>query len=67
MNRRLLVCISCQTAIFLNSSANTSPRWTGEIGDPVDKRIEIDEQDDEKDFKTRHIGHALMVVELEHD
>lgn len=67
MGRKILVCINCEVAIFLNSSANTAPRWTGKIGDPAEKRIENRGQDDERDFKIIHRGHKSIVAELAYD
>lgn len=67
MSRKLLVCTNCEVAIFLNSSANTAPRWTGKIGDPAEKRIERRGQDDERDFKIEHSRHKPIVVELMYD
>ena len=64
MNRGLLVCMDCKKAIFIDSVANESPRWTGEIGDPPSKRRRINGQDDLAVFKKKHIRHEMTVVEL---
>ncbi len=64
MNRELLVCTSCKRAIFLDSVANEAPRWTGEIGDPANKRIRIDGQNDLIVFKKKHLKHEMIEVEL---
>jgi len=67
MGRKILVCINCKAAIFLDSVANTVPRWTGRTGDPVERRIEKHGQDDERDFKIEHRGHKSIVAELAYD
>ena len=64
MNRQLLVCTTCKSAIFVESTANSAPRWTGEIGDPPHQRMKIDDQDDLKVFKKKHLRHEIIQVEL---
>jgi len=64
MNRELLVCCSCKSAIFVDSVANKAPRWTGEFGDPPNKRKRIDGQDDLRVFKREHLRHEMIEVEL---
>ena len=64
MNKDLLVCRNCKSAIFVHSVANKAPRWTGEIGDPPDKRKCVNGQDDLKVFKREHLSHELIAVEL---
>ena len=64
MNRELLVCASCKTAIVVDSAANKAPRWTGEVGDPPDKRKRINGQDDLNVFKRKHLSHEMIKVEL---
>jgi hypothetical protein len=64
MNRELLICANCKSAIFVDSAANKAPRWTGETGDPPNKRIEIDSQDDLRVFKRKHLKHEIIEVEL---
>ena len=64
MNRELLVCTICKTAIFIDSVANKAPRWTGEAGDPPSERKMIDGQDDLRDFKREHSRHEVIEVEL---
>ena len=64
MNRELLVCTICKTAIFVESVANKAPRWTGEAGDPASKRKMIDGQDDLRVFKREHSRHEMIEVEL---
>ena len=67
MNRELLVCTDCRSAIFVVSEANEAPKWTGETGDPPNKRIEIDGQDDLRVFKREHLRHEMIEVELTRD
>ena len=67
MNRELLVCTSCKSGIFVDSAANKAPRWTGEAGDPPNKRIRIDGQDDLGVFKRRHLRHETIEVEFTQD
>jgi len=67
MNRELLVCTSCKSAIFVNSEANRAPRWTRKAGDPPDKRERIDGQDDLRVFKRTHLTHEMIEVELAQD
>ena len=64
MNRELLVCTICKSAIFIDSVANKAPRWTGDIGDPPSKRKMIDGQDDLSAFKRKHSRHEMIEVEL---
>jgi len=64
MKRELLVCTSCRSAIFVVSAANKAPRWTGETGDPPNKRKEIDGQDDLGAFKKKHFMHEMIEAEL---
>ena len=64
MNRELLVCTNCKSAIFVVSVANKAPRWTGEVGDSPNKRKSIDGQDDLIVFKRRHWKHEMIEVEL---
>ena len=64
MNRELLVCMSCKSAIFVDSVANKAPRWTGEVGDPPDTRKSINGQDDLDVFKRIHLRHEMIEVEL---
>ena len=64
MNRELLVCVICKTAIFVESVANTAPRWTGAVGDPPSKRKRIDGQYDLRVFKREHSRHEMIEVEL---
>ncbi len=64
MNRELLVCTNCKSAIFVDSLANTSPRWTGDPGDPPDTRIEMNGQDDLGIFKRKHLRNEIIEVEL---
>jgi len=64
MKRALLVCTRCKSAIFVDSMANNAPKWTGEVGDPPDKRKCINGQDDLNVFKQEHLGHGLIEVEL---
>ena len=64
MNRELLVCTICKSAIFVDSVANKAPRWTGEVGDPPSKRKEIGGQDDLRVFKRKHLTHEMIEVEL---
>jgi|OpeIllAssembly_1097287.scaffolds.fasta_scaffold2747809_1 hypothetical protein len=67
MNRQLLICASCKTAIFVDSDANKAPRWTGKIGDPPNERMKIDGQDDLRVFKTNHLSHEMIEVALTPD
>ena len=64
MSRELLVCTICKNAIFIDSVANKTPRWTGEVGDPPSKRKRIDGQDDLRVFKREHWRHEMIEVEL---
>jgi len=64
MGRELLVCTTCKSGIFVDSVANTAPRWTGEIGDPPNERKEIGGQDDLRVFKRKHSRHEMVEVEL---
>ncbi|MFB3885409.1 MAG: hypothetical protein ACE144_09265 [Thermodesulfobacteriota bacterium] len=67
MNRELLVCTNCKSGIFVRSVANTAPRWTGEFGDPPNRRKRIDNQDDLSVFKRKHLRHEMIEVELAQD
>ena len=67
MNRELLVCTNCRSAIFVASLANKAPKWTGEVGDPPNKRIEMGGQDDLRVFKRKHLRHEMIEVELNQD
>ncbi len=64
MNRELLVCTICKSAIFVDSAANKAPKWTGEVGDPLDIRTRIDDQDDLEVFKREHLRHKMIELEL---
>jgi hypothetical protein len=64
MNKELLVCTFCKSAIIVDSVANNAPRWTGEVGDPPSKRKRIDGQDDLNVFKREHSRHEMIEVEL---
>jgi hypothetical protein len=64
MERKILVCINCKAAIFLDSVANTAPRWTGKPGDPPKQRLEKRGQDDLKDFKVIHRKHKVIKASL---
>lgn len=66
MSRKILVCISCKPAraIFKKSAANKASRWTGKIGDPLEKRQEISGQDDLRDFRRVHRGHKVITADL---
>lgn len=66
MIRKILVCLSCKgaPAIFKKSAANKAPRWTGKIGDPPEKRKEIGEQDDLRDFRREHRRHKVIMANL---
>ena len=67
MNRGLLVCTSCKSAIFVDSVANEAPRWTGKVGDPPSIRKRINGQDDLYVFKRKHLRHEMIEVELAKD
>jgi len=64
MDRELLVCTRCKSAIFVDSVANRAPKWTGEVGDPPRKRKRLDGQDDLRVFKREHLRHEMIEVEL---
>ena len=64
MNKGLLVCTSCMSAIFVDSVANKAPRWTGKVGDLPNTRKRINGQDDLNVFKRKHLGHKMIEVEL---
>ncbi len=64
MGRELLVCTWCKSGIFVDSIANTAPRWTGRVGDPLETRIAIEGQDDLCVFKRKHLRHEMIEVEL---
>ena len=64
MNRELLVCMSCKSAIFVDSAANKAQRWTGEVGDPPNTRKRINGQDDLNVFKRKHLRHEMIGVDL---
>lgn len=65
--REILVCLKCNRYIFINSLANQAPRWTGKIGDPIEKRKEIVGQDDLREFKRKHRRHEIIEAEPELD
>ena len=67
MNRELLVCMSCKSAVFVDSVANKAPRWTGEVGGPPSNRKRIDGQDDLRVFKGKYLRHEMIEVELAQD
>ncbi len=64
MNRELLVCTSCKSAIFIDSVANRAPKWIGDVGDPPSKRKRLDGQNDLRVFKRVHLRHEMIEVEL---
>jgi len=67
MADKILVCTSCCVAVPLNSVSNTAPRWTGEVGDPIGSRQEIEDQDDLRDFRAAHkkeAGHNVIEAVL---
>ncbi|OGZ33603.1 MAG: hypothetical protein A2Y98_01570 [Candidatus Portnoybacteria bacterium RBG_19FT_COMBO_36_7] len=65
--REILVCTDCKSAIFVDSVANTAPRFTGNFGDHPENREMIDGQDDLRDFKRTHRKHKVIEVKLKYD